>query len=167
VATATGKSSAATPGKVVATVKAANASLRTAKPAANRSTSEAAAAHASAAEAATPHTAAVEAAAASAVHPTAATVTTTATATASHCWRSESEGESESCRSNQFEISHRILSFSGETEFSPSAGEVPATFIVPKIVSHYRAHALALHQGQCIGIYRAGLPRKSETTTLL
>jgi hypothetical protein len=159
VATATGKSSAATPGKVVATVKAADASLRTAKPAANRSTSEAA----------TPHTAAVEAAASSAVHPTATTTVTATTtaATASHCWRSKRESESESCRSNQFEISHRILSFSGETEFSPSPGEVPATFIVPKMVSHYRAHALALHQAQCIGIYRSGPPRKSETTTLL
>jgi hypothetical protein len=161
--TATGKSSAATPGKVVATVKAADASLRTAKPAANRSTSEAAAAH----------TAAVEATASPAVHPTApttvtaTTTTVTATATASHCWRSKRESESESCRSNQFEISHRILSFSGETEFSPSPGEVPTTFIVPKVVSHYRAHALALHQAQCLGIYRSGLPRKSETTTLL
>jgi hypothetical protein len=161
VATATGKSSAATPGKVVATVKAANASLRTAKPAANRSTSEAAAAHASAAEAATPHAAAVEAAASSAVHPTAATtVTATTTATASHCWRSKSESESESCRSNQFEISHRILSFSGETEFSPSAGEVPATFIVPKIVSHYRAHALALHPGNASAYIALGCLEK-------
>jgi hypothetical protein len=142
--TATGKSSAATSGKVVATVKAADASLRTAKPAANRSTSEAAAAHATAVEAATPHTAAVEATTSSAVHPTAATAVTAATT--SHCWRSKRE--TECCRSNQFEISHRILSFSGETEFSPSPGEVLTTFIVPKVVSHYRAHAVALHQAQ-------------------
>jgi hypothetical protein len=118
--TATGKSSAATSGKVVATVKAADVSLRTAKPAANRSTSEAAAAHATAVEATTPHTAAVEATTSSAVHPT----TTVTATTASHCWRSKRESESECCRSNQFEISHRILSFPGETEFSPSLGEV-------------------------------------------
>jgi hypothetical protein len=107
--TATGKSSAATSGKVVDTVKATDASLRTAKPAANRSTSEAAAAHATAVEAATPHTAAVEATTSSAVHPTA---TTTVTAAASsHYWRSKRESESECSRSNQFEILHRILSF--------------------------------------------------------
>jgi hypothetical protein len=99
--TATGKSSAATSGKVVATVKAADASLRS---------SEAAAAHATAVEAATPHTTAVEATTSSAVHPT-ATTTVTATTT-SHCWRSKRESESECCRSNQFEISHRISLFS-------------------------------------------------------
>jgi hypothetical protein len=121
----TGKSSAATSGKVVATVKAADASLRTAKPAATPSTSEAAAAHATAVEATTSTT----------VHPT-ATTTVTAT-TASHCWRSNRE--SESCRSNQFEISHSILSFFGEKRFSPSLEEVLTIFTVPNAVSHYRA----------------------------
>jgi hypothetical protein len=128
--TATGKSSAATSGKVVAAdtslriAKPANASLRTAKTTANRS----------AAKAATTHAAAVEAAAS--VHPAA---TATVTATASHRWRSKRKSERERRRSNQFEISHRTLSFSGETEFSPSLGKVLTTFIVPKVVSRYRA----------------------------
>jgi hypothetical protein len=134
--TATGKSSAATSGKVVAAdtslriAKPANASLRTAKTTASRS----------AAKAATPHTAAVEAAAAS-VHPTA-----TATATTSHRWRSKRESERECRRSNRFEISHKILFFL-KRQKSLLLGEVLTTFIVPKVVSHCRAQALAIARG--------------------
>jgi hypothetical protein len=110
--------SAATPGKVVATVNASDVSLRTAKPAANcttlgaaanRSTSDSAATH-SAVEATA--CSAVEAAASAAVHPP-TTAAATVTEPASHCWRSKSENES--CRSDQFQLSHRILSYSGET----------------------------------------------------
>jgi hypothetical protein len=77
---ATGKPSAATSGKVVAVIKAADASLRSTNPAADCSASEAAAAYA----------ATVETAAASAMEATAtSTVTATSTTAASHSGRSK------------------------------------------------------------------------------
>jgi hypothetical protein len=102
--TATGISSTATAGKVVAAAKSADVSLRAAKSAdASLRTAKPASVHATA------H--------AAAAHPTTATtVTATATvtaapATASHCWWSKGERERERRRSNQFEISHRVLLF--------------------------------------------------------
>jgi len=116
VITATSKSSAATPGKVTASVKptdaslsipkAGAASLRTAKPAAtNRSTSEAAtsAAHRTPSETAAAHRTTTT------VHPAApATTVATTTATLSHCWRSKRESEHQCSRSNRLEFIHRI-----------------------------------------------------------
>jgi hypothetical protein len=106
VITAT-KSSAATPGKVIASVKPTDASLSIPKAgAANRSTSETAtaAAHRTPSE-----TAAAAHRTTTTVHPAAAaTVATTTTATLSHCWRSKRESEHQCCRSNRLEFTHRI-----------------------------------------------------------
>jgi hypothetical protein len=127
--TSTGKSSAATPGKVVSAVKAAaDVSLRTAKPAATRSTMKASAPH-TAVEACAPHTASVHS----------ATTTVATTTAASHCGRGQRNNESECCRSDHFDIfdiSHRILSFAAESKISRSAGEPLAACIVPKVPSH-------------------------------
>jgi hypothetical protein len=109
------------------------------------------------------------------VHPTAtttvtATTTMTAatTATASHCWRSKRESESESCRSNQFEISHRILSLFLERQNSLLLLENcrrPSAFrrlchITVRTPLHSTQGAMHRH----ISLWA---PRKSETTTLL